>query len=83
MVNKCAEQPWMFALSFDWVTLALRQLDEDQKGPEDVLPGIELHSNASAPGSPSPSPGPSRRRAGQSASLGTARSLACPYKVRS
>jgi hypothetical protein len=83
LVNKCAKQPWMYALSFDWVTLALRELDQDQKGPEEVFPGIELHGNPPAPGGPPPPPGASSRPARRSASLGTARSLACPYKVRS
>lgn len=84
LVNKCAARPWMYALSFDWVTLALRELDLAQKGPEGLLAAIELPPG-SAPGSPAAGPaagGPTRPRRRHGAASGTTRTLACPYKVR-
>ena len=32
LTKLCHDKPWLYALSFDWVSLALRELDEDQKG---------------------------------------------------
>jgi hypothetical protein len=43
LARLCHEKPWLYALSFDWVSLALRELDQDQKGAE-VMNALDVQS---------------------------------------
>jgi len=40
LARRCHAEPWLYALSFDWVSLALRELDQDQKG--DVMDALVM-----------------------------------------
>jgi len=54
LAKRCHVQPWLYALSFDWVSVALRELDQDQKGAE-AMNALDVQSG--------PVRGSSQRRA--------------------